>query len=62
VSARNDSAELALLLERYMNAYPAFRIKPTGAPGSEARTEQERLMELEDAARAALAKARNGAA
>lgn len=45
---------LRLVLARYMDAYPAFRIKPTGAPGSPARLEQENLMALEDLARAAL--------
>jgi FtsZ-binding cell division protein ZapB len=50
--------KLRVLLERYMNTYPAFRIKPEGAPGSQARDEQERLMTLEDLARAAIAYAR----
>ncbi len=49
--------ELAHVLERYTFAYPAFRFKPEGAPGSQVRTEQERLMALEDLARAAIAKA-----
>jgi hypothetical protein len=48
--------ELLAVLERYMAAHPAFRIKPEGAPGSPIRVEQERLMALEDAARAAIAK------
>jgi hypothetical protein len=51
--ANND--ELADLLRRYMAAYPAFRIKPMGSPGSQVRDEQERLMALEEAAIAALA-------
>ncbi len=38
------------MLERYIAAYPAFRVKPIGAPGSQARDEQERLMVLEEAA------------
>lgn len=50
--------DLLQVLERYVAAYPAFRIKPVGAPGSEKRIEQENLMALEDAARAAIAKAR----
>lgn len=49
--------ELIELLKRYRNAYPAFRIKPEGAPGSPVRIEQERLMALEDAANAAIDKA-----
>ena len=48
--------ELALLLHRYVSAYPAFRIKPIGAEGSPARVEQEMLMSLEDSAREALAR------
>ena len=49
--------DLLAVLQRYVNAYPAFRIKPIGAPGSEKRIEQENLMALEDAARTAIAKA-----
>jgi hypothetical protein len=37
---------------------PAFRLKPEGAPGSDARIRQEKLIALEDAARAALAAAK----
>lgn len=55
VDAQRD--ELLEVLERYMAAYPAFRIKPEGAPGSPTRVEQERLMALEDCARVAIAKA-----
>lgn len=49
--------DLLAVLQRYVNAYPAFRMKPIGAPGSPARIEQENLMALEDAAKAAIAKA-----
>lgn len=56
-SLRTERDELAKILERYTFAYPAFRFKPEGAPGSQVRTEQERLMALEDLARAAIAKA-----
>jgi hypothetical protein len=45
---------MAKLLVRYMNMYPAFRVKPEGAPGSQVRNEQEQKMALEDAARSAL--------
>ena len=38
------------ILERYMFAYPAFRMKPVGAPGSPIRIEAERLMALEESA------------
>ena len=41
-------------LRRYIAAYPAFRIKPIGAPGSPARLEQENLMALEEAGERAL--------
>jgi hypothetical protein len=47
---------LSVVLQRYMAAYPAFRIKPEGAPGSHARNEQERLIALENAAEEALFK------
>ena len=50
--------DLCAVLERYINAYPAFRMKPVGAPNSPKRIEQENLMALEDAARAAIAKFR----
>lgn len=53
----NATSELVAVLRRYMSAYPAFRIKPIGAPGSQARIEQENLMALEDAARNAIARA-----
>jgi hypothetical protein len=48
--------DLYAILQRYVASYPAFRIKPVGAPGSEKRVEQENLMALEDAAQAALAR------
>jgi hypothetical protein len=58
ISANNrlskKNSELRVLLERYINTYPAFRFKHCGSPGSQVRDEQERLMELEDMARAAL--------
>lgn len=54
------SFDLLAVLQRYVNAYPAFRIKPVGAPGSPERVEQERLMALEDAARTAISKATGG--
>ena len=37
---------------------PAFRLKPEGAPGSIVRIRQEKLIALEDAAAAVLAKAK----
>jgi hypothetical protein len=49
-----DVEQLRTVLERYMFAYPAFRMKPIGAPGSPQRIESERLMALEEAAREAL--------
>ncbi len=56
---RGDIAdELTELLERYVSAYPAFRIKPIGAPGSEKRIEQENLMALEDDAQNTIARMR----
>jgi hypothetical protein len=52
---QSRAANLIAVLRRYIAAYPAFRIKPEGAPGSPVRVEQERLMELEDLANAAIA-------
>lgn len=51
-----ENARLKAIIQRYMNTYPAFRMKPIGAPGSIARIEQEKRMELEELAVAALAK------
>ncbi len=50
--------QLLDLLDRYVSAYPAFRIKPIGADGSPARIEQEMLMALEEKAKAVAAKAK----
>jgi hypothetical protein len=52
------TADLIEIIERYMGAYPAFRIKNIGMEGSPARIEQENLMALEDAAKAAISRAR----
>ena len=49
-----DVEQLRAVLERYMFAYPAFRMKPIGAPGSPARIESERLMALEEEAQRVL--------
>jgi len=43
-------AALRALLIEYMAAHPAFRIKPIGAPNSDARLEQEIAVEREDRA------------
>lgn len=57
-AARREERErhkpLAAVLEDYLAAYPAFRIKPVGSPGSTARNEQNYQMALEDRARAAI--------
>ncbi len=50
----NHYDAIASVLESYINTYPAFRTKPVGAPGSQARDEQELKIALEDAARAVL--------
>lgn len=55
-----ENSALRAVLHRYMSAYPAFRMKPIGAPGSPARIEQENLMALEESARATLARASGG--
>lgn len=42
------------LLQRWLDAAPAFRTKPLGAPGSCARAAQDEHIALEDATRACL--------
>lgn len=54
-----NNARLIKTLERYMAAYPAFRMKPVGGEGSPARIEQENLMKLEEEAQAAIAEAKS---
>ena len=46
-----DYVQLALLLRQYVNAYPAFRSRPVGAPYSVMRLAQEEDIAREDAAR-----------
>lgn len=58
MTGRETIDELCAVLARYVGAYPAFRSKPIGAPGSRERAHQDWLIQLEDRARAALAKAR----
>ena len=53
-----SAPEVLEVLQRYVFAYPAFRIKPVGAPGSEKRIEQENLMALEDAAQELIRRSR----
>jgi hypothetical protein len=48
-------AEMRELLTEYMTEFPAFRAKPEGAPGSDARKEQEVDIKREDRTRAVLA-------
>jgi hypothetical protein len=47
-------AKLEEALAEYVLAYPVFRSKPIGAPGSLARNDQDALIALQDKARAAL--------
>lgn len=47
-------AALLAALRRYVNEYPAFRTKPVGAPESSARREQDRQIQIEDQAMAAI--------
>jgi len=50
--------KLCSALARYVATYPAFRAKPIGAPGSRERAHHDWLIQLEDDAMVALAKAR----
>jgi hypothetical protein len=47
--------EMRELLTEYMAEFPAFRAKPEGSPGSDARKEQETDIRREDRTRAVLA-------
>ena len=48
-------AEMRELLTEYMTEFPAFRSKPEGSPGSDARKEQEADIRREDRTLAVLA-------
>ena len=48
------SRELEGVVRAYIHMFPAFRSKPVGAPGSDARRQQEGHSELEDIACAIL--------
>lgn len=43
-----DLRQIAVLARQCIAEHPAFRNKPVGAPGSDARIEQERAIALED--------------
>lgn len=49
-----ENGKLREVLKRYMAAFPAYRGKHIGAPGSEARMQQEDNIAREDQAKAAL--------
>lgn len=49
-------AEMLAVLQDVLAAYPAFRSKPVGAPGSYVRTQQERNIALEDRIKRAIAR------
>lgn len=46
--------QVAAALREYLQAFPAFRAKPIGAPFSDERERQEEAIAREDRARAAL--------
>lgn len=46
--------QVAGALREYLEAFPAFRSKPIGSPGSEERERQDEAIAREDRARAAL--------
>ena len=50
----NHVDELAGLLREYLTEFPAFRAKPVGSPGSDARKAQQACIAREDRARIAL--------
>ena len=47
--------EMRALLTEYVTYFPAFRAKPVGSPGTDARVQQEADIRREDRARAVLA-------
>lgn len=47
-------AEMHQLLTEYVTYFPAFRTKPVGSPGTEARLQQEADIKREDRARKVL--------
>ena len=51
---KEAAQELCEVLEEYLQARPAFRLKPIGSPGSTARLEQEAAIATEDKAKAIL--------
>lgn len=53
----NSLTDLAAALRGYMQNFPIFREKPIGAPESDCRAHQEAMIELEDKAISAIAKA-----
>lgn len=53
--------EMLAALRQLAADHPAFRSKPIGGEGSQARAAQQRAIAAEDAARAAIAKATGGA-
>lgn len=50
----SNNLEIYNLLKAYVEEYPAFRVKPIGAPNSGARFEQDRQIDLENRALKAL--------
>lgn len=54
---KSEAAHLADLLRWYVEEFPALRVRPIGAPNSDARQKQKRHVEIEVEAKAALAKA-----
>lgn len=50
----SNNIEVHNLLREYIEAYPAFRLKPVGAPNSLKRREQEQAIDLENRAIKAL--------
>ncbi len=47
-------SELSLVIQRYIDMYPALRSKPIGSPGSVERNRQKDQIELEAQAKSAI--------
>ncbi len=55
-TARKDRDDLKQALKNLVALHPAFRSKPIGAPGSQARFEQDAAIAAEDAAMTVIAR------
>ncbi len=53
----SSNAQMVFVLKVYMATFPAFRLKPIGAPNSDARKAQDEHIALEDRTRSIITRA-----